>query len=663
MRNHGLLLPAIAALLLPVAPARGDTLHAERSDAMAERAHHIDARIDHGHAELTVHRTLWNGGKRHDQATFKIDLPEEAVATGLRTLGIVDGKPTWFTADLMEAEAAAAKYTELTGIGGYYPKDPALLSWRSQRLLALQVFPVPPAQPKTIEYTLAIPAHYHGGLYHVTLPRVGTQALAATLSAAPANAADRVFVDGKPAGAEVALDRETRDLALSWPSAPQLAGGLGSVAVAPGKTVARFHVEAAAHLSRAPRGAYVVVVIDASRSIHPLYAAAGLAAARAYLGHLPDAHVEVLTFDREVHPRHGRFVTAAKASADLAKLTLDLRNGSRVDDALSRADALLAAAPAGAARRILAITDLATRSALTPEHVTPLLKSGAVLHVGVMEGGADASLARDDESPWAEVARATGGLVWKASAGDLADPAKMKKVYEEWARPVRIHHPSLAGLGSDSGLGMPETLDEGEGLEHLWISDGPVREVTLAGELWSSPVSLRLTPDDAEGRRWSALVFGSSLVYDLDEREQMVLAQRGHAVSPVTSLLAVEPGVRPSTEGLELTGIGEGGGGRGEGIGLGSFGTIGHGAGGFDPHAFLRDAVSAGLRTCGGAGRKATVELETTSAEVVDVVRVAIDGPPSAALASCLREAVWAIDLPAAFHAPWATWTVVSAST
>ena len=30
---------------------------------------------------------------------------------------------------------------ELTGIGGYYPKDPALLSWRAQGQLALQVFP------------------------------------------------------------------------------------------------------------------------------------------------------------------------------------------------------------------------------------------------------------------------------------------------------------------------------------------------------------------------------------------------------------------------------------------------------------------------------------------------------------------------------------------
>ena len=31
----------------------------------------------------------------------------------------------------------------------------------------------------------------------------------------------------------------------------------------------------------------------------------------------------------------------------------------------------------------------------------------------------------------------------------------------------------------------------------------------------------------------------------------MILARHGGAVSPVTSYLAIEPGVRPSTEGIE----------------------------------------------------------------------------------------------------------------
>jgi hypothetical protein len=90
------------------------------------------------HAELVVHRSFWNGANASDQATLYIELPEGAVATRLRTRGIGPNAP-WFEGELLEAEEAARRYQELTGLGGYYPKDPALLSWRGQRHLALQV--------------------------------------------------------------------------------------------------------------------------------------------------------------------------------------------------------------------------------------------------------------------------------------------------------------------------------------------------------------------------------------------------------------------------------------------------------------------------------------------------------------------------------------------
>ena len=85
----------------------------------------------------------------------------------------MDGAPRWFVGELMEAEAAAAKYHELTGIGGYYPKDPALLSWRSQGHLALQVFPVPPGERKTVSYTLEMPTEYRDGRHELTIPALG----------------------------------------------------------------------------------------------------------------------------------------------------------------------------------------------------------------------------------------------------------------------------------------------------------------------------------------------------------------------------------------------------------------------------------------------------------------------------------------------------------
>src|SRR5262245_38773630 len=108
---------------LASAPASADEVSGLRSPELVERKHAIALKMFRSHAELTVRRTVHNGGPRHDQATFFIDVPSGAVAVGLRTLGTLSGRPHWFSGDLMEAEAAAAKYRELTGIGGYYPKD------------------------------------------------------------------------------------------------------------------------------------------------------------------------------------------------------------------------------------------------------------------------------------------------------------------------------------------------------------------------------------------------------------------------------------------------------------------------------------------------------------------------------------------------------------
>jgi von Willebrand factor type A domain len=652
MRNRTSLVTSVLAVAFTSSIATADdAVQGTRSDKLVERAHAVAIRVGRDHAELTVRRTVWNGGPRHDQATFYVDVPEGAVATGLRTLGERNGQPAWFEGELLEAEAAAARYRELTGIGGYYPKDPALLSWRTQRLLALQVFPCAPKQAKTIEYTYEMPVHYRGGRYHVALPAMGTTALRAQATVSPMEGGDRVFVDGAPvnAGATVTLDKEGLDLAVARRAPEPLDGLFASVPMSRRHAFSHFGIEAAPHLTTAPRGAYVVVVLDASRSLTAGEGEAEVAAARATLAHLPGAHVEVLTFDRAVHARHHGFAPVGAAIADLDHLVVERRNGSRFDDALAQADALLAKAPPGAARRILAITDLRTRSELTPEKALGIVKSGALLHIGVI-ADADPKLTRDDEHPWAGVARATRGLLWQASASaPPIDAPEMKRVYEEWARPVRVHHLGVSAKGPLPGeLSFPETLDEGEGIEDLRLPDKPFTEIVLTGELWAEPVRKVLSPDEGEGKLWSAMAFGSDQINQLDEKEMMFLAMRGHAVSPVTSLLAIEPGVRPSTEGLD--GVDEGGGGFGEGIGLQGIGTLGHGTGaGFDRRAYLAEALKRGAAACGAAGRAMRVELETTRDEVVDVPAVALHDAPDAKIQGCVAEAAWALDLPSAF--------------
>jgi hypothetical protein len=153
------------------------------------------------------------------------------------------------------------------------------------------------------------------------------------------------------------------------------------------------------------------------------------------------------------------------------------------------------------------------------------------------------------------------------------------------------------------------------------------------------------------------MVFGTSLLERLSEPEMMVLARHGTAVSPVTSFLAIEPGVRPSTEGLDWSGGGGGG-----GIGLGSIGTLGYGAGigpaSLDRQRHLEGLVAEQLATCGGAGRSLTLELETTRHEIVDVSRVDLKGAPDLNLEGCLREGIWAFALPRAFTSESASFTI-----
>ncbi|WP_437676683.1 hypothetical protein [Sorangium sp. So ce131] len=652
-----------AALLLGAAGARADGLDAvegTHTTALVEKAHHIALRLDRGHAELVVQRTVHNGGARGDQAVFLLNLPQGAVGTGLASLGIKSGQPFWFRGDLMAADAAAARYQGLAGSTGAQPSgDSALLSWRSQGFLALQVFPCAPGQPKTVEYTLRMPTTYREGRHHLTLPRVGTETLAATVVVSAARPGDHLFLDGKPIspGTTFQLAQDETDLALAPRPSLALDGAFSSSLLGSGRELVALRIDAPARLSEPPRNARVVVLLDASRSLRESEGAAALAAARAYLAHLDGSLVEVLTFDREVHARHGRFVPAARALADLDKLVLHRKNGSRIDGALARADALLAATPAGLPRRILALTDLHTRSALTPARLGAILRSGAVVHVGLPAAGSP-GLTRDEGSPFVAPVRATGGLVWTARASDRpGDASEMRRVYEEWVRPLRIDHLDVQLPGLDgSELDFGEQLPEGKGLELLRLHGDHVARAVLTGELWARPVRRVFTADQAHGRLWSALVFGTELFDSLTEPEMTVLAFRGGAVSPVTSYVASAPGERPMDVGL-------GGGGMGYGSSSCRMTGIGHGGptgsgNPFDHRAFLRAALEKAFGECPAGPASARVTIETTIDEVIDVPSVKVVGKEVVAVRECLAEAAWGLALPLDFRERFARYEI-----
>jgi hypothetical protein len=333
-----------------------------------------------------------------------------------------------------------------------------------------------------------------------------------------------------------------------------------------------------------------------------------------------------------------------------------------VDQALFQADQLLTQTPSHAPRRIVLLTDGLTRQSLTPERLRGSLGiSGALVHVGLLEDGAP-RLERDDDHAWAHAVRSSGGLVWQASAPArppiaLPDREELERVYEEWARPLRIDRISAFSdnhrLADNLSL---ESLAEGEGNSQLYVDATSTRTLSLSGELWAKTVRVVAEASEARQRQWAALVFGSETLHELNESEMMTLALKGHAVSPVTSYLAIEPGVRPSTEGLKDEER------FGTGFGMGaasvrSGNTVVSGRAPYlDRQGFLEQRLQTELARCGGTPGSVWLDIETTLDEIVNVTSDTNGSAPP--VVSCMVEAAWALHLPPAFEEAWETFRV-----
>lgn len=180
-------------------------------------------------------------------------------------------------------------------------------------------------------------------------------------------------------------------------------------------------------------------------------------------------------------------------------------------------------------------------------------------------------------------------------------------------------------------------------------ADAP-RRVVIQGMLWGEVVRREVRATRAFSQATAAFVFSEDEYHDLSEEEMLRVARYGRAVSPVTSYLATEPGVRPSTIGLELVGAGRGGGGNGVGgIGLGRTGRLGKG-----PAPTLEALVEPGIRACKAKHPappqwSLAVDVETTFGEIVDVIAART---PTTALESCVVEAIWAVELTWNFSEP-----------
>jgi Mg-chelatase subunit ChlD len=795
-------LATVCFALVP-ASASADRLAATRQQPLREVSHAVTVRIDDGVARYRVRRTFANAGTQAEQAELRVDLPHAAAVTGLR----IRARDRWFSGELMERDEARRKYQELTGLGSWEAKDPALLEWVWADQAELRVFPVLAGSIHTVEYTLTAPLEYAGGRYVLSYPVRSTATGDAALDTLPLAEPVLTFepgygdaqlglrIDGQrvAAGAPVVLrapaveawlgdgmrepgagyavvpvaverdepvtaaqvsveidhtysgdlrvelltpdghlfevtrgEDSTNDLrgtfevdfplprasAGRWAlvvsdhagldvgtldafalelrpvaegaSAIRAAatglpafipdaqdgegdGGLvrleldppkiGTVAARLGRAVAsdthgfsRLEVDVAPVLRPLPVRASVVFVIDVSLSVPQETVDEQLRIASATLSHVPDAHVEVVVFDRGARRLFGSFVPApdfesAVASARAAS-GLDRHNGSALEAGLRLAAEVLADRRGPA--RIVALTDAELRSRFSNAQAQEALRRSprrSVTHLVIPELGSEASILRDDDHALAPIAAEHGGILVHMTAPEDEKARTLARVALPLVRPVAIDHFAIEGLDLSGAPSPPESFGEGEGYRAMLALASPPRRVVLSGKIWAEPFRRVVRTTDAFDTATAAFVFSEDEHGDLSHEEMLRIAFKGKAVSPVTSYLATEPGVRPSTEGFPDEGT----------LGLGGLGLVGHGGGGgvgaiSRPPPELSDLFAAAARACEDriapvSGWIVELEVETTEREIVDVIEAKAT---HAGMTTCIVESIWATALPEA---------------
>ncbi|MFH1434130.1 MAG: vWA domain-containing protein [Pseudomonadota bacterium] len=677
-----------AAGVLPAGRAGADQFSTTRGQPIVETEHAVNVSVEDGLATLKVRRVFENRGSEADQVEMMIELPYDTVATGMR---IKAGKK-WYDAELREARMAAIVYERLTGHGPWRARDPALLAWGDLGVLDLWVFPVFAGSENVIEYTLIQPVDYRDGTWFMTYPDVVTDASLAevTMSIKTSHKAAAISINGRKVGAgkmakigkrlagedeldsyvppggylcDDYYDEDERPpcrepghamITMTAPPTDTLEARYGTFDLGGGMSVVRLEIDTAKILRPAPKKASVVFVLDASRSWGRENIEAALAFCSAYVKELPDARYEVVLFRRDAERLLGDFTAAAEWKQELAAATgdpaaLEPGNGSNVEKGLELAASILQGSK-GPLRVILVSDALYRMNYANAGAIKALsaLPDGAVVHAVDLEWGpGDVYADRNDFHDIAAVPLARGGILLDLGGGGKA--ADFKDAARLLVRPRQIDEFKVVHNGADlcDHGDVPETLEEGVGLRVMFVSDEPLPSVTIRGKIWASPFMQVVAADpDLSENIVPALVFAGDLYLELDEDQMMRAATAGGAVSPLTSYLSVEPGVRPSTIGLEEE-EGMGGGGA---VGFGGGGaSVSCGMGGSakiqpDHGPALRKLLVDAAAPCffGEDGKSAVgVRIESTYREVVDVDA----DSDRASLKSCVAEAAWTIEL------------------
>ena len=440
------------------------------------------------------------------------------------------------------------------------------------------------------------------------------------------------------------------EIRVAPPAIREVAARFGRVVAADTKAFLRVEVDVAPELSELPHNARVVFVVDASHTMGPEGIDAQLAMVEAYLSHVPDARVEVVLVRRRAERLFGDFRPAGEVHAALeaarARGGLAPGNGSALDAGAALAAKILK--DTRGPHRIVLATDELLRAAFSNDlAIRALLAAPAdsVAHVVVMQSlSGELSLVRDDGDPLAAIPRRSGGILARLDGVAGAAQKALVPLVLNLVRPVRIDNFRVEGADLSAGGETPGAMDEGSGWRAMVAMRKAPTSLTLTGEIWSRRFERAVNSRPGFDLSVAAWVFSEDDYHDLSREEQLRVAFMGRAVSPVTSYLAVEPGVRPSTVGLDR---------HGSGIGFGSgFGSAGGGLGSSvnwtppDLAALLKQSAERCIAELHPpAGWSVALSVETTLDEVVDVTATGTAHP----VRECLVEAVWALRLTGAF--------------
>jgi len=422
---------------------------------------------------------------------------------------------------------------------------------------------------------------------------------------------------------------------------------LGRVRAGPDTAFTRFEAEVAPRLSELPEDANFAFLVDASHSVSERRLDAQLDLARGMLHHVPEAEFTVVAYRRFATQIGRGFGSADRADEILSNARNDgffeRRNGSHLDRAMISGAQKLSdrAGP----RYLVALTDRRLRWEWSSDLADRALRSlpdSSTVHVVEPRPAAHGGprLERTDDDPLAEIALDRGGIMATFYATP-SDPAEARnRAALHLVRPTRLENLAFRSIDLSN---PPDKLDEGEGLREMLSGGTAPHRVTVTGSIWADSYRQTVRVTRPFSRATAGFVFSKGMYDALDADQMERVARFGRAVSPVTSYLAIEPGVRPSEIGIDRTGmrgIGSGG-----GAGFGGVDPANSDVTYFDVADHLRPKFESCLDHDPEDAWRAEITVETTDHEIVDI-GIEREGPDAPELESCLTETAWGTDLP-----------------